>query len=104
MLVLKLFSDPRHESRFDLDGRTFVFTFVHNARIDRWYVTITTESGEAVAGNRKLVTGLDDMFALSSVRLRPPGKLRLISIDPTQDVPTLHTLTESFALVYGTDI
>lgn len=100
MLVLRTFQDPRYESRFVLGGRTYVFTFMHNERLDRWYLTVSTESGETVVGNRKLVCGVADLFARETRRLRPPGALLVAPVSKGIDSPRLADIGEEYALIY----
>ncbi len=100
MQVLKVFTDPTFEARYSLSGRGYVFRFAHNARADRWYLSVYTESGDLVVGNRKLVAGVADLFRLCSNRKRPPGALTVAPTSKGLDSPTLANLGTEYALVY----
>lgn len=100
MLVLRTFQDPHYEARYTLSGRVYVFRFAHNARLDRWYLSVFTESEQVVATNRKLVVGVRDLLDRVTNGTKPPGRLLVVPTSAGIDSPRLADMGDEYALIY----
>jgi hypothetical protein len=100
MIQLATFPTPHYSAKYQLGANTYAFDFAHNQRSNRWYVTIRDLDGGQIAGNRKLVQGVNLLLGATHVN-RPPGALYVVSTT-SDDSPRLDDLGEglSFALVY----
>lgn len=100
MIQLATFDTPHYTARYQLGANTYTFSFAHNQRLDRWYVTITDSDGGQIAGNRKLLQGVNLLQGATHVN-RPPGALYVVSTT-SDDSPRIGDIGEglAFSLVY----
>lgn len=84
---------PEYRQRTSLDGRSYVFRFLHNPRLDRWSFDLADQDESPIVSGRRIVTETDLLSGVADAR-KPPGILvardysanddaeKIASIDP----------------------
>jgi hypothetical protein len=87
LLTVPTSTEPFYDQISELDGINYLLGFRYNQREDRWYLSISEESGTPIITGIKLVCNWPLTGGFHDARL-PPGVLTVLSaIDANQAPP-----------------
>lgn len=83
-----------------LDGRPFRLAFGYNGRLDRWFLDLETQAGEALVRSKALVCGADLMRQIRYRPEAPQGSLFVLDTQRTGRDPAFADLGTTHVLAY----
>lgn len=86
-----------------LAGRRYDLAFDWNGRIERWFFSLSTESGEPLLTGKGLTTRTDVLRQIRHLPACPAGTLALVDTTGADAEAGLYTLGREHALLFAWD-
>lgn len=91
---------PYQTQTTTLDGRRYRLSFAWNQRIERWFISVETDSGVPIVSNKVLALRSDILRQVRSNPLAPQGGLVAVDLRGTGVEPTLTDLGDRVKIFY----
>lgn len=91
---------PHQSFTTTLDGARYAITLRWLQRVERWHISVATDSGTAILSGRALAWGADVLSYAHSIVGAPPGPLYVLTPDGIPSEPTLSGLGDTHYLLY----